>query len=927
MRSLLGVLAGVGAVVVSAGCALPSRDNPSDPTVRPQARLAVVDYTAADGTCSQGFGPGQTWPEPAAVSRGHCLALDASASKDPKGLALAKFTFALLDTAGNVVQTFASESPSSTFVLGTALRLSLPVDRALTFSVTAADTRDYKGSATTSLVLLDATPVAVADPPRTIAVHGDAWAWDSPVVLDFDASRSHDADGDPLTYCWTFPETPGTEVCGTAKVIQHAVPVTSAGRYIVTLRVKDFPRVSDPDTEVITIGEPPIWVSLPGFTYERIDLNQETLALPQVGANPSTGIGLAFSPGIVVAEFASLAATGPTYATVGPFPGPTPMSSPVPLFGSGEAFMNVPPVVASSGNVVAFLGNVSNNFAIARVAVTYSAGNPVLVDGAQITVGPFPFATGTLPVRFAGDGAGNYWAGYNTDLFAVLHGTNAVVPYSDPQRVVAALAARPGTTEMWELQNPNPNLGSTAEAVLTRWTTPGGAHTDIPMPGETGYEMAWAGPDALWVATATQLRLEDARLLDAGATFDQASTLVFDGIRASEGMRVDPATGSCWLVARDPTDGSPFMIRAETDGRIAARTPATAGIAIAVDRLGVPWYQTPAGLVGSSTADLATGIAARVFVFDFYGGAQTDARTGGIFSPVSDPHALARVGVEGDLAVITAGTEGTLPNMFDLRASPDGSRVWAMAQSQTPPILDDLLEFVPGSTPVEERVVLDGTTFNPLYVGSAVLQPSGSTNPPFAWFVKKRGAPHDVSMISTAGVFSVVTTLSAAQEDGNGDIPAAGALLPSDDSLCLASADQPVGMNPTPIHVLRIQKNATVNEIATPSGNLLRVASSSEAGLDLCWVAYADGSSGLHTIIAVDPVGTIVHSFTLADRLSQMRPIANDTVYLTTRTASAPVVAKLHRISLDPAQTSVILSDTSVPIDVSTTLVRNGSEY
>jgi len=86
----------------------------------------------------------------------------------------------------------------------------------------------------------NAAPVAII----TVTAEG--------LTITFDASDSTDADGDTLTYSWDFGDEEGNSTDATGTYIYAA-----SGPYTVTLTVNDGTDDSTPDTEALTITNPP----------------------------------------------------------------------------------------------------------------------------------------------------------------------------------------------------------------------------------------------------------------------------------------------------------------------------------------------------------------------------------------------------------------------------------------------------------------------------------------------------------------------------------------------------------------------------------------------------------------------------------------------------------------------------------------------
>lgn len=76
---------------------------------------------------------------------------------------------------------------------------------------------------------------SVNDTPNASVTADPTYGPDVPLTVNFDASKSSDPDGDPLTYIWGFGD--GTTSTGTSPKITHTYQV--AGTYTATLKVRD----------------------------------------------------------------------------------------------------------------------------------------------------------------------------------------------------------------------------------------------------------------------------------------------------------------------------------------------------------------------------------------------------------------------------------------------------------------------------------------------------------------------------------------------------------------------------------------------------------------------------------------------------------------------------------------------------------------
>lgn len=99
---------------------------------------------------------------------------------------------------------------------------------------------------------LNTPPVAHAGPDQTTAVGND---------VTLDGSGSTDADGDPITYSWSFISRPSgsSASLSSPSIVNPTFKVDKAGTYVIRLIVNDGKTDSTPDTvSISTINSPPV---------------------------------------------------------------------------------------------------------------------------------------------------------------------------------------------------------------------------------------------------------------------------------------------------------------------------------------------------------------------------------------------------------------------------------------------------------------------------------------------------------------------------------------------------------------------------------------------------------------------------------------------------------------------------------------------
>jgi VCBS repeat-containing protein len=164
-------------------------------------------------------------------------------------------TFAI--TAGNTGGAFAITATTGQITVANSEGLGFETTPTFTLTVRVTDngTPPLSGSAiiTVNLTNVNKEPVANAGPDQTVVVF-EATTVIAPTVT-LDGRGSHDIDGDPLTFAWTFTTRPARS---TATLINptSATPTfvpDAFGIYVVQLIVNDGTVDSAPDTVNVTV--------------------------------------------------------------------------------------------------------------------------------------------------------------------------------------------------------------------------------------------------------------------------------------------------------------------------------------------------------------------------------------------------------------------------------------------------------------------------------------------------------------------------------------------------------------------------------------------------------------------------------------------------------------------------------------------------
>ncbi|HVO30999.1 MAG TPA: hypothetical protein VMV18_09690, partial [bacterium] len=286
----------------------------------PLLAFAISDGTLPFGGCATINQPDLIQPVGAA-SRGHCLFFDARGTLDHAGnAAVFDYTFSWVTTGGDIVL---AHTTAELVSFSTEAEHILPIGQPSTFRVKAK--KIGSGESGTREVLFTALNLApIADPgeARVLPVHGYPWTNFPQVALRWDASKSHDPDGDPLVYCWLFSQA-GLPVCGTDPHDPEfiaLVNVTDEGRYFASATVTDGIDTSLPVRAEVDVRTAGSWAIGAG-TFAQVDPARRTVAVA------GTAVALAVVPGAPEALVVASAAGGPATLSIAPVPASSPFSS------------------------------------------------------------------------------------------------------------------------------------------------------------------------------------------------------------------------------------------------------------------------------------------------------------------------------------------------------------------------------------------------------------------------------------------------------------------------------------------------------------------------------------------------------------------------------------------------------------------------
>lgn len=265
--------------LAAAACALPERDNPSDPAVRPSVVLTVSNgvfrrTSPTEGVCE---------PADSAVpvfSRGRCLHLSAAGSSDPRGETL-RFAFdARYEGAGD--HTFDTPALLTTSATFAPMALGTDGERAVAgprqVRVRAENESGIRADAVAVVDLFNEAPAAVSPGSSVVPFYGPTWE-PAPTMTVRLTGTGEDPDLDPLRYCWALREstvgiTPSDVTCSDEPSLVATVETGTAGQAIFDFWVEDGEHASVEVPAIIRLDELPSW-AVTSSRVSRLDLDRD----------------------------------------------------------------------------------------------------------------------------------------------------------------------------------------------------------------------------------------------------------------------------------------------------------------------------------------------------------------------------------------------------------------------------------------------------------------------------------------------------------------------------------------------------------------------------------------------------------------------------------------------------------------------------
>lgn len=866
-------------LVITAGCFLPERDNPNDPSRKPVARLVVADQTLADGECPESPAPGNGVIVDAA-SRGRCLVLDASGSTDPQQSAEnLRYEFHVRDSGE---WRSLGSGTAGVLALSAEERHAFPAPVTLEFRVRVGDRTGADDTAELSFDLQNARPQARLDPVRSLPLGGHPWddGTDPCFTVDFDASGSTDADlGDDAEFSFAWSVTPAQDpLCGapmetTGPVFTLRIPKNQFTRSVATVTVSDGRATSLPATSAILVRVPEVLE-----VSDRSDFDgNHVLAIGRVDASFEQLSGGGLTRQDLVATLVGTSGlvamawqdgAGDEYigrAHVSDIE--TFLDGPSPFMPLLNVSLHSTPAEPDSVWVVEFGAafDPGDEFA----SVWSVAGAPAAATPLDVPITDYVLPELTLMTVDAGF---NLWVGHlamSDSLGRVSPATGTVedVRTPNPARAIGGMSARPGSSgEVWVVEVSNIfGAGDGAPPRLLRYY-PDLSYDAYVLPATYATGLGWLDESRVWLGLPGKgAWLLDVANLPEGLPGDV--DLPPEAIALEVPLTVDPFllvadpfTGDAHIVSIDGTgavvdlDGgafyyeeSAFFLFVQDDGRkwFFEQGDVFRGFAVNPSGTYATVVRTGSQLASERLARDARG--GGFWLPGSFGGLEQYSADGGLVAEVTE----VRDAVSGEMRPIPVIRE-------HVRVEPDGRHLWYFAShiENGQNVLDQLERIDVTTSPPTGHVVLDATDARALFgtadaknagfFGSnALLALSDPRAPaPFAWVARVSGTDVTIATMDVTGNLQDRFTFPA------GEFAASygprGRRLPVSNRLCIGLGD--VGGGSPMVHI-RILDPVAVDPVVMevheplPTDEYLGTVTGTREpdGTEVCW--YQVGSS------------------------------------------------------------------------------------
>lgn len=872
-RRLLAATSTLAALCAS-GC-LPSRDNPNDPLNAPTAVARIIGIASEAGVPCPAPDP-SSWPEVLAGSRGLCLALDATSSSDPTDpVSALDFTLSFEEPCDGGPALLSTASVA--LIPNSRLPACAP-DEPVSFVVRVEDPDGGRSFATARFDLENARPIARANAPRALPAGGFVWAPGAPFKLSFSARGSVDPDGDPLLYEFTFGD--GTVVQSSdadSPLFVESVPVTS-GATSATLRVYDgdpaLPSTlrSAPTTAVVRVRESNVWANSPNTsTVYQLDGVLHPLMPPL--DRTTLSCRLPPGPGGDVRLAVAHSSSGQQIAITSLLTGAV-----LPL---ADRLGELSGILADEGNDELWIVNdqvltlpgcpvTAGDFTIRRYDTT-----TLQMTGCQINALP-TLGQDTFPI-FSIDGAHRLWRGnffFGAATFAVFDASGpAGTPVSEEERTLTALAARPGTDEMWALWIPDIFSASTAgSSVLNRFTSPTAAPERFELPNTYAFGLKWVDKDRFWIFQPSRgMLLVEADLLTDEDSFDDAVLLEVPDVIDGFSTLVEPDSGTVWASDFDTSTIYRSTITGEADVFLADGY----GLQV-VDQTGAIWFRAPNGYSYRGLAPDSTPFVTSRAAFTFDNGIAFDPATGGVWASVPLSGLIQQIAEDDTLGRSFSTLSYTHGGFLtSLAVAPHGTSLYAIEVAVGETGLG-VMRFGLEDEPPTGSVILGATVAQQIqdHGGNLSAAPPFGSQPPRLWMVAGTTLP-EVMVAATNGTGLVTRFAVPGSEWTNafGD-QIAGVAAWNSDRYCLAVKDDADGL----VH-LRSIPGTGVAGAAYSFGFGLFTLEAVAASPSMCWALVT--AAGQAMLVGIDEGGTLQRSHTVTADTASFLPVDSDDLWLT----------------------------------------------